>query len=115
MNPRYEPSQLAFAGVTDCYQPAERTFRITRQCLEVLKEFCNPLSVITKNHLVTRDADVLADLARATSARSRSSRSRRSMQRSAQRWSRAQRPGQTARCDPHAVAQEFQRASWSRR
>jgi DNA repair photolyase len=49
--------------VTDCYQPAEREFRITRQCLEVLLDFRNPCGVISKNHLVTRDIDLLQQLA----------------------------------------------------
>ena len=60
---RYEPVQLMMSGVTDCYQPAERKFRITRQCLEVLAEFGNPVGIITKNHLVCRDIDLLASLA----------------------------------------------------
>ena len=52
------------SGVTDCYQPAERRFRITRGCLEVLAEFRNPVSIVTKNQLVARDADLLGELAR---------------------------------------------------
>lgn len=60
---RYTPVALSMSGVTDCYQPAERTFRITRACLEVLAAFRHPVGVITKNHLVTRDIDVLAELA----------------------------------------------------
>ena len=60
----WQPTKLALSGVTDCYQPVERKLRITRGCLEVLAEFRNPVVVITKNHLVTRDADVLAELAR---------------------------------------------------
>ncbi len=63
MSPRYKPVVLAMSGVTDCYQPAERKFRITRSCLEVLAEFGNPVSIITKNHLVTRDIDLLGGLA----------------------------------------------------
>jgi DNA repair photolyase len=62
-HPRYMPETLALSGVTDCYQPAERHFRITRACLEVLAEFRNPVSIITKNFLVTRDIDVLNELA----------------------------------------------------
>src|SRR5262249_2937714 len=54
----------ALSGNTDCYQPAERRLRLTRACLEVLCEFRNPVGVITKSALVTRDIDVLADLAR---------------------------------------------------
>lgn len=60
---KYQPQVLAMSGVTDCYQPAERQFRITRGCLEVLAEFRNPVSLITKNFLVTRDLDVLKELA----------------------------------------------------
>jgi DNA repair photolyase len=60
----WKPQTIAISGVTDAYQPAERGYRLTRRCLEVLAEFRNPALVITKNHLVTRDADVLADLAR---------------------------------------------------
>ena len=52
------------SGNTDCYQPAERRFRLTRRCLEVFLEFRNPVSIITKNHLVTRDIDLLAELAK---------------------------------------------------
>jgi DNA repair photolyase len=59
----WQPATIAMSGVTDCYQPVERKLRITRQCLEVLAEFRNPVSVITKNHLVTRDIDILSDLA----------------------------------------------------
>jgi DNA repair photolyase len=61
---RYEPVTLSISGVTDCYQPAERQFKLTRRCLEVLAEFGNPCGVITKSHLVTRDVDLLSDMAR---------------------------------------------------
>jgi DNA repair photolyase len=61
--PKYEPQVLGMSGVTDCYQPAERKFRITRGCLEVLAEYRNPVSLITKNFLITRDIDVLKELA----------------------------------------------------
>jgi DNA repair photolyase len=54
---------LSISGVTDCYQPAERQFGLTRRCLQVLAECRNPCGVITKNHLVTRDLDVLRELA----------------------------------------------------
>ena len=60
---RWQPETIVMSGVTDPYQPAERRFRITRGCLEVLAEFRNPIAIITKNHLVTRDVDLLADLA----------------------------------------------------
>jgi DNA repair photolyase len=62
-SPKWQPQALAMSGVTDCYQPAERHFRITRGCLEVLAEFRNPVSIITKSFLVTRDLDVLKRLA----------------------------------------------------
>lgn len=63
-NPRWKPQLIALSGNTDCYQPVERQKRLTRRCLEVLLEFRNPVVIITKNHLVTRDIDILAELAR---------------------------------------------------
>jgi DNA repair photolyase len=63
-SPRWQPQPIAMSGVTDCYQPAERRFRLTRGCLEVLAEFRNPVGIVTKNHLVTRDLDLLRELAR---------------------------------------------------
>ncbi|HVR29070.1 MAG TPA: PA0069 family radical SAM protein [Thermoanaerobaculia bacterium] len=60
---RWQPQTIALSGVTDPYQPVERRLRITRRCLEVLAEARNPVAVITKNHLVTRDIDLLASLA----------------------------------------------------
>ena len=63
-NPRWKPQVLASSGVTDCYQPIEKKLEITRRCLEVLAEFRNPVIIITKNHLVTRDIDILSELAR---------------------------------------------------
>jgi DNA repair photolyase len=61
--PRWKPELIHFSGVTDCYQPCERQFRLTRQCLEVALECRQPVSVITKNALVTRDIDILRELA----------------------------------------------------
>jgi DNA repair photolyase len=55
---------LAFSGVTDCYQPLESRYRLTRGCLEVCVEYKNPVHVITKSPLVERDVDVLAELSR---------------------------------------------------
>jgi DNA repair photolyase len=63
MKKSYEPEVIAISGVTDPYQPVERKLRVTRGCLEVLAEFRNPLTIITKNHLVTRDIDIFTDLA----------------------------------------------------
>jgi len=60
----WRPQVVALSGVTDAYQPAERRLGITRRCLEVLAEFRNPVTVVTKSFLVTRDADLLGELAR---------------------------------------------------
>lgn len=60
---KWKPTLLAMSGVTDCYQPAEKAFGLTRKCLEVLAEFRNPTSIITKNYLVTRDIDLLSQMA----------------------------------------------------
>jgi len=62
-SPRWQPQVIALSGVTDCYQPIERRLQLTRQCLAVLAEFRNPVSIVTKNELVTRDLDLLQDLA----------------------------------------------------
>lgn len=59
----WKPTPLALSGVTDPYQPIERRLKLTRRVLDVLAEFRNPVIVITKNHLVTRDVDLLAALA----------------------------------------------------
>ncbi|MEM1207157.1 MAG: PA0069 family radical SAM protein [Acidobacteriota bacterium] len=61
--PSWEPKVLAFSGVTDPYQPVEKRLRITRGCLEVLAEHRHPTGLITKNALVTRDLDLLRNLA----------------------------------------------------
>ena len=63
-SPRWKPRMIGMSGVTDCYQPAERRFRITRRCLEVLAECRNPVAIVTKNFLITRDLDLLKELAR---------------------------------------------------
>lgn len=63
-SPKWQPQLIALSGNTDCYQPVEKHKQITRRCLKVLLEFRNPVVVITKNHLVTRDIDVLSELAR---------------------------------------------------
>jgi DNA repair photolyase len=61
---RWQPQTLVMSGVTDPYQPVERKLRITRGCLEVLAKFRNPVAIITKNRLVTRDIDLLCELAK---------------------------------------------------
>ena len=68
LSPKWQPQVLAMSGVTDCYQPLERKFQLTRRCLEVLAEFRNPVCIITKNFLVTRDVEMLAELSRFNAA-----------------------------------------------
>jgi DNA repair photolyase len=60
----WTPQVVALSGNTDCYQPVEKKKQLTRRCLEVFLEYRNPVVIITKNHLVTRDVDLLAELAR---------------------------------------------------
>jgi DNA repair photolyase len=55
---------IAFSGVTDCYQPLEASYRLTRRCLEVCLERRNPVGIITKAPLIERDLDLLVELAR---------------------------------------------------
>jgi len=61
-NPRWQPQNVMMAGVTDCYQPVEAKHRITRGCLEVFAECRHPVSIVTKNRLITRDIDLLQEL-----------------------------------------------------
>ncbi len=65
---KWEPQTLSMSGVTDCYQPVERRLELTRRCLAVLAEFRNPVAIVTKNHLVTRDLDHLCELAKYSAA-----------------------------------------------
>lgn len=60
---KWVPEPIIFSGVTDCYQPAEREFRLTRQCLELANDCHQPISIITKNALVLRDLDLLREMA----------------------------------------------------
>jgi DNA repair photolyase len=60
---KWDPQVLVMSGVTDPYQPIERSLQITRRCLAVLLEFRNPVAIITKNRLVTRDIDLLKPMA----------------------------------------------------
>ncbi len=60
---RWKPQTLVMSGVTDPYQPVERRLEITRACLKVLAKFRNPVAIITKNRMVTRDVDLLSELA----------------------------------------------------
>jgi DNA repair photolyase len=61
----WEPRPLAMSAITDCYQPAERDYRLARSCLEVALEFRQPMSIMTKNALILRDRDVLREMAAA--------------------------------------------------
>src|SRR6266705_1029703 len=62
--PGYKPSPIALGANTDCYQPIERKYRITRQILEVHAECNHPVTIVTKSALVERDLDLLAPMAR---------------------------------------------------
>lgn len=59
----WEGDLIAFSGDTDCYQPLESHYGITRACLEVCRDYENPVGIVTKSHLITRDVDLLAELA----------------------------------------------------
>jgi len=59
----WQVQPIIFSGVTDCYQPAEREFRLTRGCVEVAAECRQPIGIITKNALVARDLDLLKIMA----------------------------------------------------
>jgi DNA repair photolyase len=67
--PGWKPQTLVMSGVTDPYQPIEKKLEITRGCVQVLAECRHPLGIITKNYLVTRDIDLLADLAKINAVR----------------------------------------------
>lgn len=60
---------VVFSGVTDCYQPLERTLRLTQGCLEVCLAYKNPVGIITKSPVVERDAELLAELAKKAGCR----------------------------------------------
>ena len=63
MNPKWECLPISLSGNTDCYQPAERKFEITRKLLEVALEFNQPIGIITKNAAILRDKDLLKKMA----------------------------------------------------
>lgn len=62
--PGYRCQPITLGANTDPYQPVERKLRVTRSLLEVMQKFAQPVSIITKSALVTRDIDILADMAR---------------------------------------------------
>lgn len=61
--PRLRGERIAFSGVTDCYQPLEASYELTRACLQVCLEHRNGVDIITKGALVRRDAQLLARIA----------------------------------------------------
>lgn len=60
----YKPVIIHFSGNTDCYQPAERTYQLTRRMLALCLHYRNPVSIITKNALILRDLDILQQMAK---------------------------------------------------
>lgn len=65
LKPGYKPKVIMLSGNTDCYQPIERKYKLTRELLKVFNKYQNPVGIITKNSLVTRDIDILEELAQA--------------------------------------------------
>lgn len=63
-HPRWRGETIVMSGVTDCYQPVERELKLTRACLQLMAERRQPVSITTKNALVTRDIDLFRELAR---------------------------------------------------
>lgn len=63
LHPKWQALPIMISGNTDCYQPQERKFQLTRKMLKVLANYRHPVSMITKNGLITRDIDILKDLA----------------------------------------------------
>ena len=62
MHPKWECVPISLSGNTDCYQPAEQKFRLTRGLLEVCNEFNQPVAMITKNAGMLRDKDLLQEM-----------------------------------------------------
>lgn len=60
----WEAHPIVMSGNTDCYQPAEKRYEITRKCLEVFLKYRHPVGIITKNALILRDLDLLKALAK---------------------------------------------------
>ena len=64
LRPGWKPEMIMLSGNTDCYQPIERKLKITRGLLQVMNDFGNPVTIITKNVLVLRDLDIIKSLSR---------------------------------------------------
>ncbi|WP_228853208.1 PA0069 family radical SAM protein [Aegicerativicinus sediminis] len=60
--PKWVGDTIVLSGNTDCYQPAERKFEITRKCLEIFLKYKHPVGIITKNTLFLRDLDIIKEL-----------------------------------------------------
>ena len=67
--PSWKGELVFFSGATDCYQPLEASYRLTRQCLEVCRDLRNPVGILTKSALIERDIELLAELAQVTEVR----------------------------------------------
>lgn len=63
MSPSWQCMPISISGNTDCYQPAEQKYRLTRQLLSVCNEFKQPVALITKNGGMLRDIDLLSEMA----------------------------------------------------
>src|SRR5687768_15392332 len=64
MHPKWECMPIMLSGNTDCYQPAEQKYRLTRQLLQVCNEFNQPVGILTKNAWIIKDKDVLQEMAK---------------------------------------------------
>ncbi len=64
MHPKWDATPIMLSGNTDCYQPAEQKFRLTRQMLEICNEFNQPVGILTKNSWILKDKDVLQEMAK---------------------------------------------------
>jgi DNA repair photolyase len=64
LHPDWQAVPISVSGNTDCYQPLERKMEITRNMLKVFARYRHPVGMITKNSLITRDIDLLSDLAK---------------------------------------------------
>lgn len=64
MHPKWDATPIMLSGNTDCYQPAEQTYRLTRKMLEVCNEFNQPVGILTKNSWILKDKDVLQEMAK---------------------------------------------------
>ena len=64
MHPKWDATPIMLSGNTDCYQPAEQEFRLTRALLEICNEFNQPVGILTKNSWILKDKDLLREMAK---------------------------------------------------